>query len=123
MMDREQRIEYEILDCALRRASHAEGHLTMGTVFTERLRQLFPDIQPQEFTAACKRLADLNVLFLYKRDSRGGTRDYQAGAAAVAFFDGEFWLSPSAMSQTYFKRLSSWIDPPPGFVADPRHRR
>src|SRR5579859_6665759 len=62
MMTREQRIEYEILDCVLHRSTHSLGYSSTTTIFTERLRKYFPDIDIREFPEACRRLVLRNAL-------------------------------------------------------------
>jgi len=121
-MTRAQRIEYEILDCALHGWMRSEGYATTVGGFAERLRQCFPDIQHQEFTEACKRLFQQQALDLRKLDNSGavvglldfrGTREdemaFFADARAV------FYLRPRPLSQTYFGRLSAHLEAPSGF--------
>jgi len=120
MMTREQRIEYEILNCALNGAIHSDGYATTVSKFTERLGQCFPDIRHQEFTAACERLFQQQALALRKAPkSVVGWLDYRVTAEDDAPFSaddrGNFYLSPAPMSRTYFNRLSGYLEAPAGF--------
>ena len=56
MMSRLQRIEFEILDCAINRANTNDGYSTTVNMFLTRLEQLFPDVSKQELKEACKGL-------------------------------------------------------------------
>ena len=55
-MSRLQRIEFEILDCAINRANNSDGYTTTVNMFLTRLEQLFPDMSKQELKEACKGL-------------------------------------------------------------------
>ena len=82
MMTRAQRIDYELLDCAIHGFRDSRGYVTAATTtvpaFLKRLRVLFPDSVAQEFTDACKRLSKQDLLHLQKFDNEiGGFRDYQ----------------------------------------------
>ena len=56
MMNRQQRLDYEILHCTLNEAPSGEGYTTTLAVFIKRLGRLFPDVEAFEFTDACARL-------------------------------------------------------------------
>ena len=123
MMTRAQRIDYELLDCAIHGFRDSRGYVTAATTtvpaFLKRLRVLFPDSVAQEFTDACKRLSKQDLLHLQKFDNEiGGFRDYQDERDDVAFFDADstgFCLRASIQSQKYFKLLLALIDAPSGF--------
>ncbi len=57
MMTWEQRIEFEILDCALNKAPPAVGYVTTVPVFVGRLRELLPGLLVDELRQACKLFA------------------------------------------------------------------
>ena len=118
MMTRPQRIEYEILDCAINGARGADGYTTTLAEFLMRLRALFPGIEAPEFTDACRRLVEQNALSLRKL----GT-EYRDGPNDVTCFLNEprvvFHLHSSANSQPYFKELSAFIDMPGKFKRRP----
>ncbi len=122
MMSRAQRIEYEILDCALNRAARNQvvlglvgrrGFATNASRFMKRLRELFPDIEPHEFWRAClglTRLSAINVEF----SVIGGYRNYQGAGDDQALFDAKtLWLKPADHSRGYFRQLSALIEVPP----------
>ena len=123
MMSREQRIDYEILDCAINGFRDSKGHATAATTtvpaFLKRLRVLFPDCVAQEFTDACKRLSKQDLLHLQKFNNElGGFRDYQDQRDDVTFFDANssgFCLRASVHSHKYFEQLLTLIDAPSGF--------
>src|SRR5260370_19698106 len=121
MMSRAERIEYEILDCALNRAARSQVRLglvgrrdfaTNASRFMKRLRELFPDIEPHEFSRAClglMRLSAINVDF----SVIGGYRNYQGAGDDQALFDAKtLWLKPADHSRAYFRRLSALIEVP-----------
>jgi hypothetical protein len=101
MMSREERIEYEILDCALR-ADVGPGYLTDAKTFTQLLRKLFPDIQPQEFTDTCKKLI---------KEGRVDVR-YQDGEDEQMVFAGRFYLACAPRSHEYLEELRQLIELP-----------
>src|SRR5260370_31557699 len=116
MMSRAERIEYEILECALTRAAPSQVRLglvgrrdfaTNPSRFMERLRELFPDIEPHEFSRACMvltRLSAINVDF----SVIGGYRNYQGAGDDQALFDAKtLWLKPGDHSRSYFRRVSA----------------
>jgi hypothetical protein len=86
MMTRSQRIEYEILDCAINGGGGGRGYTTTVATFMERLQDLFPNIDPQEFTDASIRLVNRKALQLngFDRsidgppDLSGPTREHPA---------------------------------------------
>ncbi len=123
MMSREQRIEYEILDCALNQASHSDGHHTAVILFMARLQQLFPDIETREFRGACKglvRQAAVELAF----PSVIGYRHYRSAADDADFSDAKtlrFATTPS--TRAYFHQLSALIEAPAGFKRPSGFRR
>jgi hypothetical protein len=86
MMTRDQRIEFEILDCALKRAAHMGGWPTTLEVFLLRVRDLFPDVVPQELIADFKHLAIEGALTLCKNEPGPTYRDYRDGNDDEIFF-------------------------------------
>ena len=112
-MSREQRIEYEVLDCALNPAAHRRGFATNASGFMKRLRVLFPDIEPHELCRAClglTRLAAITVDF----SVIGGYRNYQGEDDDQALFDAKkLWLIPADHGRVYFRQLSALIEVPP----------
>jgi hypothetical protein len=88
MMTRPQRIEYEILDCAINGARGADdGYATTLAAFLQRLQELFPGIEAHEFTDACMRLVEQNALRLSKLDKTlGRSRDHQRARDNIASF-------------------------------------
>ena len=120
MMSRPQRIEYEILDCAMNGPRGADGYATTLAAFLRRLRELFPSIEDLEFTDACLRLVEQDALLLRKFDKDlGGHRDYQGAGDDLTFFYADpqmgFQLHARPLSQQCFKELSAFIDMPAGF--------
>jgi hypothetical protein len=105
MMDRCQRIEYEILDCALNKARHSEGYATTLPAFVARLQQLFPDLQTAEFVSITKWLFRQKLLGLRKsagvffRDYRGEHDDHEF------FYAGDFYLRPTILGEGYYRDL------------------
>ena len=118
MMTRPQRIEYEILDCAISGARGAEGYTTTLAEFLMRLRALFPGIEAPEFTDACRRLVEQNALSFRKlgKDYRGGPNDVTCFITEPGVV---IHLQSSAQSQPYFKELSAFIDMPGEFKRCP----
>ena len=118
MMTRPQRIEYEILDCAINGARGADGYTTTLAGFLMRLRALFPGIEASEFTDACRRLVEHNAVSLRKL----GT-EYPGGPNDVTSFLNEprvaFHLHSSAKSRPHFQGLSALIDMPGKFKRRP----
>jgi len=114
MMTRPQRIEYEILDCAINGSRGADGYITTLAEFLTRLQELFPGIEVREFTDACRRLVNQNVLRL-----RTLEQEYRGGLDDVAFFIANpkvgLHFHPSAQAQRYFRQLSTFIDMPAEF--------
>jgi len=122
MMSRRQRIEFEILDCALNRVPeghHSEGYSTAVIVFLKRLRLLFPDVETREFKEACKGLALQNAIQI-SFPSTGGYRTYRGGVNDdVEFFDAKVVRLKSASgSHGYFRELGALIEVP-GLKPDP----
>ena len=113
MMSRAERIEYEILDCALNRAVRSQSFATNASGFMKRLRELFRDIEPHEFRRAylgLTRLSAINVDF----SVIGGYRNYQGADDNQALFDAKaLWLKPADHSRAYFRQLSALIEAPP----------
>ena len=123
MMSRGQRIEYEILDCALNQANHSEGHYTAVTLFMARLQQLFPDIGTREFRDACKKLARHEAIEL-AFPGAGGYRHYRGADDDAEFFEATtLRIAPASSSYAYFRELSALIEAPAGFKRPPGFRR
>jgi hypothetical protein len=101
MMSRQQRIEYEILDFALK-SGLVSGHPTSTRAFTQSLRWLFPNVQAEEFIEACQRLIGENRLDV----------QYLAGDDAQNVFEGRVFLKPAALSHDYFQELQGLIEMP-----------
>ena len=101
MMTREQRIEYEILDCAFN-ADSVSAYITDTQTFTQLLSGLFPDIRPEEFIAACKRLVEANRLDI----------QYRGYGDELTVFEGRFHLVGTALSHSYFEELRRLIEVP-----------
>jgi hypothetical protein len=119
MMTRSERIEYEILDCALNRTSSQEGWPTSLDAFLTQLRNLFPDVERQELIEACKRLAKRGVLTLRKKElgRQLAYRDYRGKHDDEAFFHetlGELRFQEAPISRAYFSKLTALIVPPAG---------
>jgi hypothetical protein len=119
-MSRDQRIEYEILDCCLNRTPDPEGWPTSLEAFLTQLLHLFPDARPHEFAAACKRLALAGALTLRMKER--GTwkiyRDYRGELDDEFFFHErrrEIRFREAPMSRVRFNRLAALIEPPAGF--------
>jgi len=117
MMTRAQRIEYEILDCAVHGSTGVEGYTVTLAQFLMRLRELFPDIEAHEFTEACRRLVDRDALLVRKlKEGYGGGLDeatfFTDPKAALHFHSGP-------QSELYFRQLSAFIDMPAAF----KHRQ
>jgi len=119
MMSREERIEYEILDCILNHRGD-EGVSTTVPGFMMRLVALFPGIQVGEFASACRRLLALDALDLSVFDKADGVRrDYRDGRDDVEFFYADpktkLHLRASAASRAQFTRLAALIELPAAF--------
>jgi hypothetical protein len=122
MMTRVQRIEYEILDCALNRPNFSGGHYTTVTLFMGRLQDIFPDIETREFSVACARLAGKEAIGLAFPDV-GGYRDYRSADDDAELFDAEtLRLAATPSSKAHFRQLSALIDAPVGFKRDSGRR-
>lgn len=136
MMSREERIEYEILDCVLNRAIDSRGWPTSVRLFVSELRQLFPDAKSQEVVEASKRLAMTGALVLSKKEPlsgsaqrpRGGLNallhNYEGEHEDGAFFyedRGELWFQRAPMTRAHFQKLRALVEPPSGFK-DPSTR-
>ena len=114
-MTRSQRIDYEILDLALK-AKHPEGYPGYANLSTAWLRRIFPDISHEEYTGACKRLVARGALDLRKRTKAPGVyRDYRSDRDDDSFFYRkvhrvlyceEFRLRRTPLSPAVFERLS-----------------
>lgn len=117
MMTREQRIDYEILDCALN-GSRGNGYSTTVREFLKRLRIIFPRIVAREFTEACKRLSEQQILHLHRFDQKlDGFRAYEGARDDMDFFDDAcdgFFLRANVQSQKHFRQLSVLIEAPIG---------
>src|SRR3954468_17393582 len=113
MMDRRERLHYEILDCALNRAIDARGYPTTVRQFVARLRNLFPDLQETEFTGACHWLTRQEALHLQLM-TNGNWRDYRGEEDYEALSNQEFWLKGTMRGQNYFRQLSDLIEAPSG---------
>jgi hypothetical protein len=120
MMQRRQRIDFEILDCALNRATHREGYITAVRGFMQQLRQLFPDIETREFMDACKALAAEGALDI-SLVVAGGARTYDGKDDDAFFYDAKalLLLRRGPGSNSYFRRLSALIDVPSGVKRPP----
>jgi|HubBroStandDraft_4_1064222.scaffolds.fasta_scaffold908260_1 hypothetical protein len=123
MMSREQRIEYEILDCALNQANHSGGHHTAVILFMARLQQLFPGIEAREFRGACKELVRQDAVEL-AFPSVIGYRHYRGASDDTDFSDAKtLRLATTPSSRAYFHRLSALIEAPAGFRRPSGFRR
>ena len=101
MMNRDQRIEYQILECTIN-ADLASGYLTDTRAFTQLLSRLFPDIREEEFIACCKRLVVANSL-----DVRfSGYRNERTAFAST------FYLAHTALNHRYFQELRRLVEVP-----------
>jgi hypothetical protein len=115
MMSRAESIEYEILDCALNRATQREGYATTVNLFLTRLEQLFPNIEEPEFRQACKRLTRQKAIEV-SFPSVGGYRNYTGDDDDVEYSNAKtVRLQPASLSHVYFRQLSALIETPPGF--------
>ena len=115
MMTRDQHIEFEILDCALKRTARIGGWPTTLEVFLLRVRELFPDVVPEELIAGFKRLAIEGALTLCKNEPGPIHRDYRDGNDDEIFFRdrwSELRLQQTGLSRVYFVRLTALIDLP-----------
>ena len=88
--------------------------------FLTQLLHLFPDAGPQEFAAACKRLALAGALTLRmkERGTRKIYRDYRGELDDEFFFHEprrELRFQEAPMSRVHFRRLAALIEPPAGF--------
>jgi hypothetical protein len=116
MMSRVQRIEYEILDCALNRATPSEGFITTVILFMRRLEILFPDIETIEFTQACQGLTRLSAIAVSFPTIAAGYIHYQGADDDAELFDAKtLRLAPTSFSQAYYRQLSALIEAPTGF--------
>jgi hypothetical protein len=120
MMTRAERIEYEILDCALNRTSAPEGWPTSLELFLMQLCELFPDIRARELIEACKRLAVQGALTLRKKEPGRGVlyHAYRGEHDDEAFFHNncsELRFQQASMSWAHFKSLAALIEPPVTF--------
>jgi hypothetical protein len=114
MMTRNQRIEFEILDCTLKKAARMGGWPTTLEVFLLRVRELFPDVIPQELIAGFKRLAIEGALTLCKNEPGPIHRDYRGGDDDDIFFRdhwSELRLQKTGLSRVYFAQLTELIEP------------
>jgi hypothetical protein len=117
MMTRSQRIEYEILDCAINGAGRGRAYTTTVATFIERLRDLFPDIDPQEFTDASIRLVNLKALQVNGFDrSTDGPPDYPVLPESIPLRYSnsrlQITLHAAVKAQQYFKELAALIEIP-----------
>lgn len=112
-MNRQQRIDYEVLDCAINGAWGGHDYATTISDFLKRIRVLFPDAVGSEFTDTCKRLSQEGLVSLRQFD-REGFHDYRDSHDDAAFFDTSdgFYLCIIAGSRKYFQQLSALIDVP-----------
>ena len=85
MMSRVQRIEYEILDCALNRATHSEGSSTTADMFPARLENLFPNIETREFQQVCQTLTRQKAIEVSFPSVRSYRHSQGADDAAALF--------------------------------------
>lgn len=115
MMSRAQRIEYEILDCAINQAAHSAGFTTSVVLFLRRLEKLFPDIKAWDLMQACRELTRLEAIEV-SFPSIGGYRHYRGPSDDAALCDAEtLRFNPASQGQGYFRQLSELIDAPTGF--------
>jgi hypothetical protein len=110
MMNRQQRIDYEILDHVLN-AGQADGYATNIRTFLLRLRELFPFIQAEEFVDACTRLHKDGQLELLQRDGLV-YRPYLGVEEDPTFFIQTFYLGRAHLSHDYFQQLQGFIEIP-----------
>jgi hypothetical protein len=101
MMNREQRIDYEILDRVFN-AHPVYGYATDNRTFTNSLVALFFDVQPEDLIAACRRLIKKKRL-----DIR-----YEGNTDEAAVFAGNFVMARGTQSRVYFDELRCLIDGP-----------
>lgn len=115
MMTRLQRIEFEILDCALNRPNNSDGYTTTVNMFVTRLQHLFPNVDKQEFREACKGLVRQKAIEvnLPRISYRGADDDAEFLAAKMML------LKPASLSEVHFRRLSALIVPPASFKQVP----
>lgn len=114
MMTRDQHIEFEILGCALKRTARIGGWPTTLEVFLLRVRELFPDVAPDELIAGFKRLAIEGALTLCKNEPGPLHRDYRGGEDDLIFFHdrwSELRLQQTGLSRLYFTQLTALIEP------------
>ena len=110
MMNRRQRIDYEILDHVLN-AGHANGYPTDLHAFTLRLRERFPLIQTAEFIDACKRLHKEDQMEQRRREDLV-YRPYLTGEDDHAFFSCTVYLTRGRLTRDYFLQLQRYIEVP-----------
>ena len=111
MMNRSQRIEYEILDWAINAHSNV-GFPTTVAAFTARLRNLFSDVKPEEFIEACRRL------------SRAGDLEFRTKVGPISLpldgspadlagsLTGNFFLMRTGSSLARFQALGRHVEIP-----------
>jgi hypothetical protein len=114
MMTRAERIEYEILDCALNRARGPAGWPTSLEQFLTQLRDLFPDAESQELIETCKGLAMQQALILRKQEPgrRPIYHDYRGYLDDESFFGethSELRFQEAPMSRYRLKNLTAMI--------------
>jgi hypothetical protein len=115
MMTRDQRIEFEILDCTLNRDISRGGWETSLEVFLLQVRELFPDVEPQELIAAFKRMALENALTLFKVELGPTYRDHRGEDDDEVFFrdrENKLRLQGASLSRPYFAQLAALIELP-----------
>jgi hypothetical protein len=120
MMTRAERIEYEILDCALNRSFAKEGWATSLQTLVLQLHNLFPDIDRGELVEACKRLAMSGALIVRKQGPNpdAGYDDYHGEHDDQHFFRNDrdhLRFQKSPLSGVHFRNLAARIELPPGF--------
>ena len=109
-MSRAERIEYEILACVLK-ADPGSGLATDVATFTARLQLIFPDLGPNEFVNACRRLRANGHLLLRQRV--GDIARAFDGAAPMDWFSlGDLILVKTGSSHAHYQKLARWEDLP-----------
>jgi hypothetical protein len=122
MMTRTERIEYEILDCALNR-TRREWRTSIES-FLLKIRELFPDAQREEVIRACKDLPIKGALTLRKVVFPGSHSKLAVESAYHDCHDqhkddiflaaySELRFQPAALRRLHFQRLLWLVELPP----------
>ena len=115
MMTRDQRIEFEILDCTLNRAIATGGWPTSLEVFLLKVCDLFPDVELGELIIALKRLSVEGALTLWKKEPGPTYCDYRDDHDDEIFFHDrrcELHFQEASFSRVHFARLTALIELP-----------